>query len=533
MFSFQKNREKRLLTRSLSLTEQKSGTLLVGFREPIPDAHLVHIQSIGADEIKKISANIAKIKLNPQEDMEDAILRLQDRTDVKYVEPDYLCSMYQNVSPDPLEPVQWWLKTARFETAWVFTEGEGSLVAVLDTGVDNTHPDLQGQIVNGWNFIDNNADTMDKNGHGTHITGTIVALTNNGIGGGSASPKSKVLAVKVLNDKGLGSYSALIQGIIYAADNQARVISLSLGSSNKSFALQEAINYAKSKSVIVVAAAGNDNVSTLHYPGSYSDLCVGAIDQSTEKAWFSNFGNWVDVVAPGVSIVSTFLDEKYESMDGTSMATPQVAAQVALLCAKMGKNALSLDIVDRIIKSSRSLPWMTLNGSKGGLIDATKALSLLDSVPKPLKFNAGGGTIGDFLSDNGMCDGRAYMEHYANPIPVDIEGVKNPAPNNVYLSERVGVSKIALKIVNGYYIIRLHFCEIFFNDPNKRQFNIKINGQIVQDNFDIFATTGARNKAIVLEFEGEVEDETLTISFEKIPNMDCPKISGYEIYATE
>ncbi len=236
--------------------------------------------------------------------------------------------------------------------------GKGVVVAVLDTGVDYTHPDLKDNIwtnpnpgngkdnngdgyindIHGWNFVDNNNDVLgkDKIGHGTHVAGTI-AGENNGFGVTGIAYDAKIMPVKVLDDSGAGSNATIIKGIHYAVDRGANVINLSLGGGNGDSSLESAIQYASSKNVVVVMAAGNESGIAPSYPARYaknSGLAVGAVDQNKNMPDFSNragFNQLAYVTAPGVNIYSTIPDNQYASYSGTSMATPHVAGVVALM----------------------------------------------------------------------------------------------------------------------------------------------------------------------------------------------------------
>jgi subtilisin len=236
--------------------------------------------------------------------------------------------------------------------------GKGVVVAVIDTGVDRNHEDLKDNIwintneiadngidddgngyiddAQGWNFADNTNNTLDDNGHGTHVSGTI-AGENNGIGVTGVAYDAKIMPVKVLNASGSGSYDAIANGIYYAVNNGANVINLSLGGDFPNDTLESAIKYASNKGVTVCMAAGNDSSFQPGYPAHYADkygIAVGAVDQNQDMAYFSNrsgFQPLTYVTAPGVGVYSTLPGNKYASYNGTSMATPHVAGVVALM----------------------------------------------------------------------------------------------------------------------------------------------------------------------------------------------------------
>ncbi len=179
---------------------------------------------------------------------------------------------------------------------------------------------------------------MDLNGHGTHVAGTAAAETNNSRGVAGMAPNTDILAVRVLDANGGGSLADIADGIRYAADTGAEVINLSLGCNCDTKTLEDAVNYAWNKGSVLIAAAGNDGVSTTFEPASYSNvIAVAAVDRYDNLASFSNYGSWVDVAAPGVDIASTYPDNRYVYLSGTSMASPHVAVLVGLL-AGQGRN---------------------------------------------------------------------------------------------------------------------------------------------------------------------------------------------------
>ncbi|MBL0387380.1 S8 family peptidase [Tumebacillus sp. ITR2] len=210
--------------------------------------------------------------------------------------------------------------------------GEGVKVAVLDTGVDSTSKDLK--VAGGTSFVPEEDTVQDLNGHGTHVSGILAALQNDqGLIG--VAPKADLYAVKVMNAQGEGTYSQLIQGIEWAIDNHMDVISMSLSGSEDSKALHQAIQEAADQNIVLVAAAGNDGRATVSYPAKYDEvLAVGAVDENNQHAAFSNTGQELDLVAPGVNVQSLWLGDAYQTKSGTSMATPQVAGVAALLKSK-------------------------------------------------------------------------------------------------------------------------------------------------------------------------------------------------------
>jgi len=230
--------------------------------------------------------------------------------------------------------------------AWGVTTGGGTRVAIIDSGVAADNPDIAPQVADRVNFSDKTIvvpDDYDRYGHGTHVAGIVAAIANNSTGVAGVCPACSILDVKVLNDSGSGSSSAIAKGIDWAAGHGAKVINMSLGQRVSSRTLEAAVNNAWNQGVVIVAAAGNTGTQAQMYPGAYSNvIAVAATDNKDAKASFSTYGKWVDVAAPGVSVYSTFPNhpfalqtqygssEGYDILSGTSMASPVVAATAAL-----------------------------------------------------------------------------------------------------------------------------------------------------------------------------------------------------------
>lgn len=225
---------------------------------------------------------------------------------------------------------------------WGKSKGKGMKIAILDTGCDTTHPDLQERIIGGYNFTDDdnsNPDIYtDYNGHGTHVAGTIAAVENaNGVVG--AAPESSLLIVKVLNGQGSGQYDWISNGINYAIEQNVDIISMSLGGPDDVQALHDAVKRAVDNQILVVCAAGNegdgrDTTEELGYPAAYNEvISVGSVDFTRSSSEFSNSNREVDLAAPGENILSTYLNGQYARLSGTSMAAPHVTGGLALIKA--------------------------------------------------------------------------------------------------------------------------------------------------------------------------------------------------------
>ena len=247
---------------------------------------------------------------------------------------------------DPRRGEQWNLDQVESDAAHVTATGAGAVIAVVDSGVQASHPDLVGQLLPGHDFVDNDGTPQDGNGHGTHVTGIAVAATANGVGIASVAPGAKVLPVRVLDDDGGGDAATVARGIDYAREQRADVINLSLGSEVPIVGamggdeLDAAIHRALAAGIVVVAAAGNNGVPVCEQPAAQDGLlCVGAVDRRRQRSFFSSFGSGLGVVAPGGSglpgsgedILSTVPPSTYDVMAGTSQAAPHVSGVAALL----------------------------------------------------------------------------------------------------------------------------------------------------------------------------------------------------------
>lgn len=316
----------------------------------------------------------------PEGAVEKVVAALSRNPNVEYAEPNGIATIWL----DPNDPydntqcynssgfgcvTQWaWAKIQAYQ-AWDLVTGSSTVrIAVVDTGIDNSHPDLPAVVLQ-RDFINNDNNAEDDNGHGTHVAGTIGALTNNGVGVAGMNWQVGLIAAKALNASGSGSYTAIANAIVWAADNGARVINLSLGGSVGSTTLRNAVDYAWNKGAVLACAAGNNGTKAKSYPAAYTNcIAVAATNQNDAKASFSQYGaSWVDVAAPGVAILSTMPDTlvymntaygyytTYDAMNGTSMATPHVAGLAGLIWAS-GKCSTASCVRSRIEQNADVIP---------------------------------------------------------------------------------------------------------------------------------------------------------------------------------
>lgn len=298
---------------------------------------------------------------------------LEKRPGVEHVDYNYL-RLPDYVPNDPaFIKAQWDLRAVEVPGAWNKTLGVGARVAVVDTGIASGHPDLKSKIALQKDLVNNdNLAEDDTKGHGTHVAGTVGAATNNGLGVAAVCPGCKLLIAKAGEAERLYDFD-IAQGIYWSVNNHAKAINLSVGGYTSNRVLEHAVDYAWDHGVVVVAAAGNDNTSRPSYPAAYTHvISVSATNELDRKARFSNYGTTVDVAAPGVGILSTVPGGGYETKDGTSMASPHVAALAGLLAAQ---DRTAPEIRKRIQRTATDLGADGKDDLYGwGLINANKAV---------------------------------------------------------------------------------------------------------------------------------------------------------------
>jgi len=316
------------------------GELLVGLdseRSVDGFATLMSVDSASAEPLYGLG--VLRVRLAPGQSPVAAAAALKKLPFVRFVEPNGIAKA-QFVPNDPAFVNQFNVKQVFAPFAWDLELGTPStVIAIVDTGVDLTHPELASRLLPGFDYVNSDSDPSDDNGHGTLCAGVAAAEANNGIGLAGAAPGCSILPVKVLDANAWGSYSNIANGIRYAADRGANVISLSLAGSSPSSTLERAVRYAWSRGVIVIAAAGNQGSSRKVYPAAIREaLAVASVDKRRVRSSFSNWGSWVDVAAPGEMVYSTYLNGGYFSAQGTSMSCALVAGQAGLIWSKLGSS---------------------------------------------------------------------------------------------------------------------------------------------------------------------------------------------------
>lgn len=348
---------------------------------------------------------------------------MRERSDVVYAEPNYIATAFY-VPNDTLYSYQWNFDNAQTggveaEEGWDIQNGSGVTVAVIDTGVAYENyqqggwfwgrtnyykaPDLnETTFVPGYDFVNDDSHPNDDEGHGTHVAGTIAGTTNNNSGVAGLAYGAKIMPIKVLDGNGSGTYFDVAEGIRFAADNGAQVINLSLGGSTGASYLEDALRYAYEKGVTIVAAAGNNGAGSVSYPAAYDDyvIAVGATRFDESRAPYSNYGSALDIVAPGgdtsvdqnadgygdgvlqQTFSGSYNNFNYYFYQGTSMATPHVAAAAALV---ISNGAQTPNEVREMLQSTADdLGNAGRDDVYGhGLLNLAKALGANTPAPEP------------------------------------------------------------------------------------------------------------------------------------------------------
>lgn len=365
----------------VSLSSQAVGSphrVIITLEGEVNDSAIAALESRGGKIIKKLPLVNGLVVMLPSEAVVPTFSTL---TGVKKVEADakvFALGKPSNVV-QPAETLEWGVNRIDADLAWATSKGTGVKVAIIDTGIDKDHPDLVANLKGGTNFVAPGLKAADPNkwnddnGHGTHVAG-IVAAVDNSIGVIGVAPEASLYAVKVLDKNGSGYVSDVIDGIYWAIQNGMQVINMSLGSASDVQALHDAVDAAYNSGILVVAAAGNSgdgnpNTNEVIYPAKYSSVIAVAATASDDSVpTWSSSGVEVELAAPGVSIRSTWNDNMYKTISGTSMATPHVTGVVAL---KLSSGMLASDVRANLQATAQDLGMTGFDYSYGyGLVKA-------------------------------------------------------------------------------------------------------------------------------------------------------------------
>lgn len=348
-------------------------------------AAMQHIERLGGAKIKDLPMVDGAAFYLPSKAAEHAVAGISG---VKYVEPDLVVqALGKPVPRQPTEVLPWGVDRVNADLVWAFYTADPVKVAVVDTGIDTKHPDLTGNLGGGMSAVSYTSSYNDDNGHGSHVAG-IIAAVDNSIGVIGVAPAADLYAVKVLDRNGSGYLSDIIEGLDWAVAHDIDVVNMSLGTSTYSWLFELVVQDTIDSGVVVVAAAGNSGpgANTVMYPAKFAGvIAVSATnsDSLNTIASFSSRGPEVDLAAPGVSVFSTYKNQSYATLSGTSMASPHVAGVAALvLSSSIGADDLDHDgvwdpneVEARLERTAQDLGATGPDNDYGyGLVDAYQAV---------------------------------------------------------------------------------------------------------------------------------------------------------------
>lgn len=350
------------------------GRILVQPRPGLPAAELDKIlKAHGGKRAGKIDGiDVHIIQLPPTASEKAVTALLAKNKYLKFAELDPIVTAAATVN-DPYYSKAWHLPKIGAPAAWDNSWGDGVIIAVLDTGLNDNHEDIVGRTVPGWNFYDNNSDTSDVHGHGTAVAGAAVAGTNNGMGVAAIAGNACIMPVRVADANAQATGSAIAKGLVWAADNGAKVANISYHGIPGNLTVQSAAKYMKNKGGLVVVAAGNTSAEIVS-PADDSMIFVSATDANDVKTSWSSWGNYVDLAAPGVSIYTTDRGGSYRTASGTSLSSPIVAGVVGLMMAANPRLGPA-DIERVLFTTAKDLGSVVFDSYYGyGRVDAAAAV---------------------------------------------------------------------------------------------------------------------------------------------------------------
>jgi thermitase len=340
------------------------------------------LANVGGKLLKNITQTKHHVISVPPGQIDKIMAALEDTGLFSVVERDGLASG-ESTPNDPSFASQWHLPKVNAPAAWTSIVGSSQPIAVIDSGVYLTHPDLAPRLTAGWNFLLNSPNVADDLGHGTATAGTLGAVSNNLTGVAGVTWSNPIMPLVVLDSADYASYSNIASAITYAADHGARIVNISISGSTSSSTLQSAVNYAWNKGTVVFAAAGNNASSAPMYPANCTNVvAVAATDSNNALASFSNYGSWIDLSAPGVSILTTTSTAGYGYWNGTSFSSP-IAAGVGALVLAARPSLSAQGLVSLLEQNTDNIGSSSIFGY--GLVNAGKsvaaALAMSSVVP--------------------------------------------------------------------------------------------------------------------------------------------------------
>ncbi len=450
--------------------------------EPLSKQKIANIEQSETDDNLYI--------INITGDVNKTIAEYKKDPSIEYAEPNYIATLAL-IPNDPNFTSQYHHTNLQNNLSWNFTTGSSSIkIAIIDTGVQWDHPDLSANIWNntaenctnsidddsngkiddcrGWDFVNNDSNPTDDHGHGTHVAGIAAATGNNSINVAGVCWNCTIMPVKAFNSGGSGTYTDIADALHYAADNGAKIISMSFTGPDAS-TLSDAIKYAYSKNATLIAAAGNSNTNSKSssYPAAYDEvIAVGSTDSSDTKSSFSNYGSWVDVSAPGSSILSTYINNATTTLSGTSMATPIISGIVGLILSK--NSTFKQDQVRTLLRSTIdpiSSPTVYIGT---GRVNSFKAVSRNSSLIVNFKSEIDDKTLTGNAVINGTVNGTYFVNsslYYGSGVyPSSFILINNNATN---VTNNSITQWNTASVVDGSYALRLEgndsFNQSFFD----------------------------------------------------------------------
>lgn len=355
--------------------------VVVKFSRDLADEEIAKInQKYEVQIIEKIELfKIYRVRVPEGKTVEEIVEEYRREPGVVYAEPNFVHKSFAIIPNDPESEKQWAIEKIELDRAWEVEKGNPEvIVAILDSGIDLDHPDLKDNIITGYDFVDEDSLPGDNQGHGTLCAGIIGARGDNGIGIAGVTWNCKLMPIRVTDAE--GTYFNLAQGIIYAAENGAKVLNISLGGCAYSMVLEEAVNYALLQGCALVAGVGDDNTDKPVYPAGYEGVIGVAATNSEDKVSSdSNYGDFIDLFAPGVGIYSTFLNGGYAYSSGSSAATPLVSGLAALIIS--ADPSLNGERVKEILYTTADYIKPDYKAKYGrGRINAYRALTMAKGI---------------------------------------------------------------------------------------------------------------------------------------------------------
>jgi len=490
-----------------------AGRLLVQPRPGLPLAELDRTLAPHGGRrgqlIRQINVHI--IELPPQANAPAVADALRRNRHLKFVEMDGVLPplFYPN---DPRYPNEWHLSKIGAPTAWDSAQGNGVTIAILDSGIETTHSDLQSQLVPGWNHYDNNDNVTDVTGHGTAVAGIAGAAGNNSVGVAAVSLQSKVMPLRVTDTAGNGYYSLMAAALITAADNGARVANISFLGVSLSDTVDSAAQYMRSKGGVVVVGGGNSGDLRTDPPRS-SLTVVAATDSADARASFSSWGDYIDIAAPGVGLWTTWQGGIYAGMSGTSAASPVVAGVYALMMsAKPGLQPGTYDSI--LFSTAQDLGSAGLDQQFGhGRVNAAAAVS------KAMQTSAS-----DSQSPTVAITAPANGATASGLVPVDVTA-----------SDDVGVTRVELYANNALIASDTTAPFGFTVDSSKYSGTLALqaraydaagnSGSSATVSLSISSDKVAPTVAILSPSSGSTVSGTITVSVSAMDNQKVAKVS--------